>query len=373
MRQVKPNPSAGPLEEAGASRGSNGGIKMSAPASFWSPSCQALQNGIRSLQWRLGRTQNRPEPGDVELPVQQCGHVPENRRPFVFDIRSHRSHNTGHGIRAASAIETLPVELLREIFVFAVDHLGLEPIVLTAVCRHWRAIVAEIDTMWSKMRIGTRTVVDTVERVVHRSKNRSLIVELDLRGGVGDPSLLVEPLMALNFAIRSSLSRWQTLLIASLPREQWAGMDWRIDSASSRAFNHLESLEVAISCRQSPYLSSILDLVRGTASNRLKRLMLRSPFAAAHLVQQHTIRLYSLLTVFAVNGREIGQPVDILHHFVCLESLHLDHLPLSDRPVTEALPLSETIRYLRVEASSIQWMAGRWFNNLHTCAFILPR
>ena len=63
---------------------------------------------------------------------------------------------------------------------------------------------------------------------------------------------------------------------------------------------------------------------------------------------------------------------DLLPHLHQLESLTASHLPLPIYPDDSTLPFVHTLRHLRLEGVSIQWMSGRTFCALESCALIFP-
>jgi hypothetical protein len=61
--------------------------------------------------------------------------------------------------QAHAPIHVLPPDILGEIFMFCVDSYypciqllaGLPPMLLCEVCRHWRAVVLSISTIWASI------------------------------------------------------------------------------------------------------------------------------------------------------------------------------------------------------------------------------
>jgi len=65
-------------------------------------------------------------------------------------------------------------------------------------------------------------------------------------------------------------------------------------------------------------------------------------------------------------------PVDLLPHLKQLETFIASHLHLSAYPPHVDLPLTNTLRHLRLKSVSIQWMSGRTFHALESCALFFP-
>ena len=265
----------------------------------------------------------------------------------------------------------LPIELLREVFLYCFEVNQMKSGHLAAVCRHWRSVITTISHLWSTLRVGTRTSRGQVSTWLQRAYPKKVVIDTERdrespTGATGAPAFAV-----LRSALRSALKftdEWRELTISSFPPEDSTS---RLGIRAASPMNVLEVLHIAPGCMESPSFSHLLNLVPVEAP--LRELKLHALFSSAYFLQPRWFPVLQNLTVLIVSGRGIHEPFDLLPTFTQLQIFEADRLRLPFyEPITN-LPLLCTLRKLRLRACSVQWMAGRQFPYLEECAILLPR
>ena len=265
----------------------------------------------------------------------------------------------------------LPIELLREVFLYCFEVNQMKSGQLAAVCRHWRSVITTISHLWSTLRVGTRTSRGQVSTWLQRAYPKKVVIDTERdrespTGATGAPAFAV-----LRSALRSALKftdEWRELTISSFPPEDSTS---RLGIRAASPMNVLEVLHIAPGCMESPSFSHLLNLVPVEAP--LRELKLHALFSSAYFLQPRWFPVLQNLTVLIVSGRGIHEPFDLLPTFTQLQIFEADRLRLPFyEPITN-LPLLCTLRKLRLRACSVQWMAGRQFPYLEECAILLPR
>jgi len=258
----------------------------------------------------------------------------------------------------------LPMELLREIFLYSIEVNQMKSGHLASVCRYWRSVIAIMPHLWSTLRVGTRTETEQVTTWLQRAYPKKVVI--DTQRDRESPS--EAPAFAALQGALSSTGQWNELTISSLPPENLAsGLGFQ----SARPMNVLRALHVVAGCVHSPSFTHLLDLVPTEAP--LSELRLHPSFATTHFLQPHWFPVLQNLTVLIVNGRDIYEPFGLLPALTRLHTFEADRLPLPWYELSANLPLLCTLHKLKLRASSVQWMAGREFPSLEDCAILLPR
>ena len=258
----------------------------------------------------------------------------------------------------------LPVELLREIFLYSIEANQMKSGRLASVCRLWRSVVTSIASLWSTLRVGTWTETERVAFWLQRAYPKKVII--DPQRDIQSPS--EAPMFA---ALRNTLTttgQWNELSIASFPPESLAS---QLGVQVAGPMGVLKVLHVAAECVDSPLLSHLLSLVPIEAP--LTELRLDPSFANTRFLQPNWFSVLRKLTVLIVNGRDMHEPFELLPTFTQLQIFEADRLRLPFYEPNTNLPLLSTLRKLRLKACSIQWMAGRHFLCLEECTILLPR
>jgi F-box-like len=259
---------------------------------------------------------------------------------------------------------TLPVELLREIFLFGIEVNQMKSGHLAAVCSYWRDVINTMPTLWSTLRLGTWTEREQVDTWVQRAYPKKVVIETERDGQ--EPSNA--PRFAAFQAALAHTGQWNQLTISSFPPEIMAG---QLNFQGAKPMKPLQALDVTAGCVHSPSLIHLLDLVPSTDSS-LSELRLHPPFATAYFLQPHWLPALQNLTVLIINGRDVDEPFQLLPAFTKLQTFEADHLHLQFYEPDINLPLCSTLQKLHLRASSVQWMSGRVFPCIKECAIILP-
>jgi hypothetical protein len=259
----------------------------------------------------------------------------------------------------------LSIEILSNIFLYAVEVFLMTPYQLVAVCRRWRNVVNSMTHLWSTLRLGTWTEIENVHLWLERSREGPLTVKIDsqrdVRKSSGDPAYA-----GLQYALRS-VDRWQDLAIVSTPIPEVFG--GAIDIKAAKAMGRLRSLELGEECLNSATLTQLLDHISKT-SVVLSAMNLQGPYAISSFLQPQRHHILSSVTTLVVDGRGISQPVSILPQLVCLQTLDASHLPLPTYGASAPLPFLSTLKQLKLRAVPIQWMVAREFKCLEDCTII---
>jgi len=259
----------------------------------------------------------------------------------------------------------LPMELMREIFLYCIESNQMKSGQLASVCRYWRSVITTLPSLWSTLRVGTWTERERVAIWLQRAYPKKIIIDTQRDGQLSSNAL---PLAALQDAIART-RQWHELTISSFPPEN-AASPLGFQVASS--MNVLKVLHVEAGCMHSPSFAHLLNLVPTEAP--LCEMRLHSPFASTHFLQPHWFPVLKNLIVLIVNGRDMNEPFEfLLPTFTQLQTFEADHLRLPFYEPNTNLPLLCTLRKLQLRACSVQWMAGRQFPCLEECAVLLPR
>ena len=258
----------------------------------------------------------------------------------------------------------LPMELLREIFLYTMESNQIKSGELAAVCRHWRSVVTSVTNLWSTLRVGTWTERERVAIWLQRAYPKKVVI--DTQRDRESPSQ--GPAFAALQNAFTSTGQWQELTICSFPPENEAS---QLGCQNASSLNTLKVLHVAAGCVDSPSFAHLLNLVPSEAP--LSELRLHPSFASAHFLQPNWFHVLRNLTALIVSGKDIDEPFELLPTFTQLQIFEADRLCLPFYKPNAKLPLISTLRKLQLRACSIQWMAGRHFPCLEECAILLPR
>ena len=258
----------------------------------------------------------------------------------------------------------LPMELLREIFLYSIESNQTRSGHLASICRYWRSIITTMPGIWSTLRVGTWTDRERVTTWLQRAYPKRVIIEAqsDIQA-----SSNTSPFVALLGALTCT-DQWYELTISSFPPENLA---IQLGFQTASPMNVLTVLNVAPGCVLSPSFIHLLNLIPIEAP--LSELRLYPSFAGTHFLQSNWFPVLKNLTVLIVNGRGIHEPFSLLPAFTQLQIFEADHLPLPWYEPKVNLPLLCTLQKLQIRASSVQWMAGREFPCLEECTILLPR
>jgi hypothetical protein len=273
----------------------------------------------------------------------------------------------------APPIHRLPVELLREIFSFIIDEQNPDIGALMQTCHQWKEIVS---SMWAALQLATWTSINRVKDVLGGG-NGPLIVTIDPSSDAVDrpiDSLETERYAALMLAVSTSISRWRTIDIRSLPGpQQTSGFSGEQSHALGPVpMTALRSLNIPIRHDSSWFLDLLLPSISATASVSLTDMHLCSVQAMLYLAQPDCVQVFNYLTSFKCFLPRMGEVVDILLHFRQLEILDVSGLRFFAYDSDVELPLAKTLRQMSLRATSIGWMNRREFLRLDLCTIVSP-
>jgi len=258
----------------------------------------------------------------------------------------------------------LPMELMREIFLYCIESNQIKSGQLASVCQYWRSVITTISHLWSTLRVGTWTEMEQVATWLQRASPKKVII--DPQRDSQSPSKA--PIFAALRIALLSTNQWNELTISSFPPENLAS---QIGVQFTSPMNVLKVLHVEAGCMHSPSFAHLLNLV--PTEGPLCEMRLHSPFVTTHFLQPHWFPVLRNLTVLIVNGRDMNEPFELLPTFTQLQTFEADRLRLPLYEPNTNLPLLSTLRKLQLRACSVQWMAGRQFPCLEECSILLPR
>jgi hypothetical protein len=155
----------------------------------------------------------------------------------------------------------LSVEILTEIFLYAVEAHHMSPYQLITVCRRWRSVINSMTHLWSALRLGTWTEIENVYLWIERSRQGPLRITIDSHRDAKKPSG-GRPYAGLKYAFRA-IEWWQDLVITGFPPPEAFG--GAVDFLTAKRMSHLRSLEVGDRCLDSAALAHLLDHIAKTA------------------------------------------------------------------------------------------------------------
>ena len=258
----------------------------------------------------------------------------------------------------------LPMELMREIFLYCIESNHMKSGQLASVCRYWRSAITTMAHLWSTLRVGTWTETEQVTTWLQRAYPKKVII--DPQGDIQSPS--EAPMFTALQSSLTSTSQWNELTISSFPPEHLVS---QLGVQAASPMKVLKVLHIAVGCIHSLSFTHLLNLVPTEAP--LCEMRLYPPFVSTHFLQPHWIPVLRNLMVLIVNGRDIHEPFELLPTFTQLQRFEADRLRLPLYAPNTNLPLLRTLRKLQLRACSVQWMAGRQFPCLQECAILLPR
>jgi len=115
-------------------------------------------------------------------------------------------------------INDLPVELLREIFLYCIESNQMKSGQLASVCRYWGSVIGSMSHLWSTLRIGTWTETEQVTTWLQRAYPKKVII--DPQSDSQSPS--EAPMFAALQNSLTSTGEWNELTISSFPPEHLA-------------------------------------------------------------------------------------------------------------------------------------------------------
>ena len=221
-------------------------------------------------------------------------------------------------------VNRLPVELLSEIFLLVLQDQPHYQETLVLTCRRWYAILLDIPDITSRLWIRRATKKEVVQALIQGRRTRfAVVVDINDKGHGEDFN--ADDFHASFMTAVQAAPRWYSLTLLSFPPP---GEHYK----SHTIVHPLETL------LQPGYLS-----------------------------------IFGTLTILTITlSKRMESPIDILPHLQRLERFHAQHLHFPIYPSDASLPLIQTLRDLFLRSVSVQWMAGKIFPVLQSCAITFP-
>jgi len=265
-------------------------------------------------------------------------------------------------------ITRLPLEVLQSILSTIIDDASGPPLALMLVCKHWYTSVMGI---WASLKLGTRTPRGTVTRMLESNQlplDISFDTEID-RGDFTPPEGAYEAI----FAAIEAISRWRSLVVETTPGQADLPEDLvnrGLQRCSNATMSQLKTFTVKSACEMSPLLDRLLRILATTASPELTTVEINSVNVISFFPAYSPIFRSVKVLVLDISGTH--DPVDLLPHLHQLETLIVSQLSLPNYADDINLPFVNTLRHLTLSSVSIQWMNGRTFDVLESCAITFP-
>ena len=289
---------------------------------------------------------------------------PHHRLPLAHRLWPHRQQYWWL-IQIIAPIYRLPSELLQQIFLIIIDNASDPPLVLMRVSKLWYNTVTGI---WASLKLGTTTTRDAVKSKLKRNQ---WFLDVVVDAGHVTPS--VDAYQAIFAAIQAS-SRWRSLIVETFPAQADLPEDLvnrGLLQCTNSVMNRLRTFKVRFPCEASPLLDHLLRVLGTSASEDLTIVEINSANVISFLVPTYP-SIFRSVIVLSLDVPGLPNPVDLLPHLHQLKTLTASHLLLPIYHNDVDLPFVHTLRHLRLRSVSIQWMSGRTFHALESCAIIFP-
>lgn len=281
-----------------------------------------------------------------------------------------REHELAIHLIRPTPIQQLPVELLVLIFSFIPNERKGTLNTIAQTCRTWKEIVL---SFWGPLKLATWTPLDAVND--RRDGLPSITID-PFNDAMDRPvgSLETDRYAALMLAASTSISRWRTLDILSLPEPQQtnSSVEEQSHMVDTVPMNHLRSLRIPLRHDFSQFLDLLLPSIGSITSDQLTDMHLCSEQAILHLTQPHCVHIFNSLLSFTCLLPRTDNAIDILPHCPQLEILDVSGFRFPTYLADVELPLTKTLRQLSFRGVPISWMNRREFLQLESCTIISP-
>ena len=292
---------------------------------------------------------------------------PENRH-YVARIAWHLLKRWWF-IQIITPITCLPLELLHQILLIIIDNVSDSHFILMQVSKYWHNIVTGI---WASLKLGTTMSRDAVTRKLERNQ-WLLDVVVDTEIDRGHLTLSSSAYQAI-FAAIETTPQWRSFIVESFPSPADLPehlVNTGLQQCSGTVMSRLRTFKIKCPCEMSPLLERLLSILGTTASEELAIIEINSPSVISFLAPTYP-SLFHSIKVLRLDTPHLPNPVDLLPHLRQLEKLTASHLSLPIYHTDIDIPCVRTLRHLTLCAVSIQWMSGRTFNALESCAILFP-
>ena len=169
-------------------------------------------------------------------------------------------------------IRRLPVEMLAEVFYWAICGNSHPPLELARVNQSWRAVVFSLPRMWSSFHFATWTKAEKIDFILERTGCAPLDVDIDTASDV----LKVVDEKEVRYAgmerTLSVASRWRNLIITTFPSKVDVDAHWALTMSPftiDGLIDALESLKIRNHCEDSSLFEQLLDGIRNGSHEKL--------------------------------------------------------------------------------------------------------
>jgi len=278
-----------------------------------------------------------------------------------------------HLVQLITPIQRLPVELLVLVFSFIPDEQNRKFDTLARTCHRWKEMILYY---WAPLKLATWTSLDEVKAMLDRHSGLVSITIDTSSDALDRPigSLETARYMALMHAALTSIPRWRTLDILSLPDPQQTNSFFEEQSHAIQPLplKHLRSLNIPIRHDSSRFLDVLLPSIGASSSVHLTEMHLCSVQAISYLALSGCAQVFNHLVSFKCFLLRMDEFIDILPQFWRLEILDVSGLCFQSYPSEVELPLTKTLRQMSLRAVPIDWMNHRHFLRLESCTIISP-
>ena len=272
-------------------------------------------------------------------------------------------------IQIIAPITRLPQELLYQTLLILIDNVNDSPFVLMRVSKYWYNTVVGI---WASLKLGTTTPRDAVARKLERNQ-WLLDVVVDTKVDRGHFTLSSDAHQAI-FAAIEAAPRWRSFIVESFPTQADLPehlVKSGLQQCSDAVMNRLRTFKIKCPCEMSPLLRRLLCILGTSATEELTTIEINSPSVISFLAPTYPSVFHSV-KVLRLDIMGLHNPVDLLPHLHQLEKLTASRLSLPIYHNDVDIPCVGTLRHLTLTAVSIQWMSGRTFHVLESCALLFP-
>ena len=261
----------------------------------------------------------------------------------------------------------IPVEILSEIFLLALEHNFSFIVNVMLVCRRWRDILLLTPGILRVLRIGASTKKEVVQEAI-RGEKWLLDVYIDTDSETVGGFFNADSFHACFMAAAEVAPRWRSLWIDSFPLSEGHKAVQIVQRLERLEFFRLSKGRSLGNCIQ-PLMTAITT----TATPYLTQMELCDSNAITYLAQPTCFHiLHSLESLTLASFTRMDAPVDILPHLQRLNHLTAHQLQFPIYPPGASLPLIQTLKTLNLKSVSVQWMAGRVFPALERCIIKSP-
>jgi len=300
---------------------------------------------------------------DLDYAVLRSLDFDRSRAPSLFHkLPCHKIYQS-----SCHKAHLVPVEIFSEIFLYTTQVDPRSQTNLMLACQYWRDIMLSTPGVHSQLRIYSWTKKRDVERFGRRWLP-DVTVDTQRLDPYGRSHVDAVEFHASFMAAGEAASRWRSLVLVSFPPP-----GEHKDLQIMHPLQRLESFKLAASCNLGNFLEPLITAITTTVTTRFTVVEVLNPDSAPYIIQPAHFRTFSSLTALRLTYRRMQNPVDILPSLHKLEILDAHHLSLPIYLPAVDLPLTQTLRKLRLKCVSIQWMADRSFPALEECSIIFPQ